>query len=80
METQMDDPLQNEAVALDPLLSAEEKAKRLRDALQEQVESSEAKENAELDSAASAPDRASADVASHEREMSRRGFQKQGPP
>lgn len=72
--------LEQEAVELDPELSAEEKATRLKDAAAAQAAESEAKENADLDSAASAPTSASPGVAEHEQEMGRRGFEKAGPP
>jgi hypothetical protein len=73
--------LERAAADLDPGLSAEEKAKRLRPELEAYAAGQEAKERDEdLDSADDAPDHAGEGVAEHERDMARRGFEKAGPP
>lgn len=60
--------------------SAEEKAARLTPELEKYARETEAKERDDLDSADSAPGEAAEGVAEHEREMVRRGFEKEGPP
>lgn len=72
--------LERAAVEEDPGAPAEEKAARLRERLEKQIEESRAKEDDDLDSAAAAPSRSGDGVAEHERDMLRRGFERQGPP
>jgi hypothetical protein len=73
--------LERAAADIDPGLSAEEKAARLRPELERYAAEQEAKERSEdLASGRSAPERASEGVAEHEQEMQRRGFEKAGPP
>jgi len=72
--------LQRAATELDPGESAEEKAGKLRPELEKYAQKSEAKEGEELTSERDAPERASEGVAEHERDMVRRGFEKEGPP
>lgn len=73
--------LERAAAEIDPRLSAEEKARKLRGELEKYAEDQERKESGEdLHSARSAPERADEGVAEHERDMVRRGFEKGGPP
>lgn len=74
------DALERAATELDPGESAEEKAGRLRPELEKYASESEAKEDRDLRSDSAAPERASEGVAEHERDMVRRGFEKEGPP
>jgi hypothetical protein len=80
MTDRQGEALQRAAGRLDPGESAEEKAKRLTPELEKYAEETEAKEDQDLRSDGDAPDHASAGVAEHEREMVRRGFEKEGPP
>lgn len=72
--------LQRAATEQAPEGSAEEKAARLTPELEKYAKASEAKEGEELQSDADAPERTLKGVAEHERDMVRRGFEKEGPP
>lgn len=65
---------------LDPVESAEEKARSLTPQLEKYARESEAKEGQDLNSESAAPQHASEGVAEHEQDMARRGFEKEGPP
>ncbi len=72
--------LQRAATELDPGQSAEEKAERLTPELEKYTRDTEAKERDDLRSEEDAPKRAADGVAEHEKDMARRGFEKEGPP
>lgn len=72
--------LQRAATELDPGDDAESKAAKLTPELEKYARASEGKEQDELRSDGEAPEGASEGVAEHERDMVRRGFEKEGPP